>query len=361
MWGWATLVSMALAADVAHVRGGLDLVPPPGLGLRAADCAPCHADEVAEWSGSRHAVAATNPIFQASWRHWPNGWCLGCHVPDRQGQVALLGAPAVPGVQRPPLAEPVSGAWEDGVGCAVCHISEGAIVTASAPSEAALDAHPMKVEPSLTSPERCATCHEFPFQLHTPGPFTYGGTPAQETITEWSSSSAAARGEVCVTCHMPAGAHSFPGAHDQALVRSALDVEVARHGGRVVARVSGDPPHRVPSGDPFRRIELHVCGPAGCSDPVASGILRRRYRTDAQSWTLYADTALSPEHPRRRLVIPDDPAATRWELWYRYGERRFERALPADEVGYVIFSGDLAPKAHAHQDPLENNEDLETP
>ncbi|HMV70314.1 MAG TPA: hypothetical protein PKA64_25965, partial [Myxococcota bacterium] len=229
----------------------------------------------------------------------------------------------------------------DGVGCAACHVDGGEILAARPPLPDAVEAHPIRVIPSLTGAETCGRCHAFPFQRHTPGPFAYGETPAQDTVAEWSRSSAA--GTPCAGCHMPDGAHSFPGAHDPALVRGALDLRVVRRGARVVAVVSSDPPHRIPTGDPFRGIELRVCGDAGCSGPTASSQLRRRFAPDATSWALIDDTTLSPWRPRRRLVAPWIEGASRWELWYRFGERRLEPELPAAEVGYVITAGDLAP------------------
>lgn len=65
---------------------------PAGLAsLRAVECARCHADVYAQWSGSVHAEAWHDPQFQAEWRKDRELWlCLNCHTPlakDRKSVV----------------------------------------------------------------------------------------------------------------------------------------------------------------------------------------------------------------------------------------------------------------------------------
>lgn len=92
---WTMLAVLGHAAVAAQGLDAVDEAPVPRAGLRAADCAPCHAAIVAEWSASRHAVAATNPVFAASWPRLPLGWCVNCHSPLADDQRAAFGEPVL--------------------------------------------------------------------------------------------------------------------------------------------------------------------------------------------------------------------------------------------------------------------------
>lgn len=331
-WLWLVVVG----ALWAPVRGGLVVEAPPGLGDAAADCAACHPAEAAAWAGSRHAAASSNPMFRASWDRSPDGWCLGCHEPLVRGQEALIGAAAAAGQRRAAVGV------GEGVSCAVCHVDGGVVLTGADPSPGAEAAHPVRSEPELGT-AMCARCHEFPFQNHTPnGPFTLGDEPAQSTVSEWARSDAAARGETCAGCHLPAGDHSFPGAHLGDLWEGLLAVEGVRQEGAVAVTLRGDLPHAVPGGDPFRRLELRLCGDRRCRRVVGKLELRRVYAPDATTWRLRSDTTLPPSSggpTEVTHVVPVTADAVGWELWLLYGERKLEAGLPASEVGRRVDAG----------------------
>lgn len=336
-----TRTRVVLAAALLWGTGHAGSEPP-----RAEACGECHPAALAEWRGSRHAVAASNGVFRASWEHWPNGWCLGCHAPSVEQQVALIGAPAVPGVLRGPLPVPSGDAWQDGVDCAACHVRDDRVLTSETPSDLAHEMHAMEVDPAFGAADLCARCHEFTMQKHTPPwPFAKGETPAQATVSEWRGSVAAANGRDCVDCHMGDQGHGFPGAHTPDLVRDLVRVDVtARSDGHVQATVSAPgAAHRVPTGDPFRRLVLDLCADEGCDDVRASAVLRRVFAPTAESWEEVADRTIPPERaqaPAVRTLDFDlaDPVGW-WRLTYRYGDPRFEHALPADEVGFVVTRG----------------------
>jgi hypothetical protein len=275
-------------------------------------------------------------MFRASWDRAPDGWCLECHEPLPAGQEALIGALARPGVRRP--AEGVG----QGVTCAVCHLVDGVVLTGPAPSRAAAAAHPVRAEPGLGS-EACARCHEFPFQNHTRlAPFSLGDEPAQSTFSEWASSDAAARGETCASCHLPDGDHHFDGSHDGALWRGLLAVTLEPQPGTAVITLTGDLPHAVPTGDPFRRLELRLCADRACRTLAGEAELRRVFAPDATTWRLASDTTLPASRggpTERRLEVPVTAPAVAWELWLMYGERRLEPLLPRDEVGRRVDRG----------------------
>ncbi len=309
---------------------------------RASECGECHTAEHAEWQTSRHAVASTNPTFTASWENWPNGWCLECHAPLEVSQKARLGVPAVAGnIHRLPTAPPGE-AWNEGVNCAACHLREGSVLS-SRPSPAA--PHPITVEPGLSDGSLCQQCHEFTFQNHTPkAPFSKGDTPAQATFSEWQSSNAAAEGTGCVDCHMGPVGHRFPGAHTPSLVKSALRVEVVRRKREVTATLSAPhAPHRIPTGDPFRRLVLEICDDESCENPTVSHTLRRVFAPNETTWELVEDRTLPPETtdtPSVRtwtFLVKGRPR--HWRLRYFYGDPQFESQLPAAEVSTTIDEG----------------------
>jgi hypothetical protein len=275
-------------------------------------------------------------MFRASWDRAPDGWCLGCHEPLVVGQAALIGGPARPGARRPAVGV------GQGVTCAACHLAEGAVWTASSPSKAAVAAHPMRVDPGVGS-ALCARCHEFPFQNHTPiAPFTLGDAPAQTTFSEWAGSDAAARGETCADCHLPRGDHDVDAAHGGPAWRGLLAVDLAPTPGAAVVTLGGELPHAVPTGDPFRRLELRLCADRACDTLAGEAELRRVIAPDATTWRLVTDTTVPPSRggpSTVRLEVPVSAPPVAWELWLMYGERRLEPLLPADEVGRRVARG----------------------
>lgn len=347
----ATLPLLLLAADPARAvpplvgdqgRAALDPVGPPGLGLSAADCGACHEKALAQWAGSRHAVAGTNPVFWEAWIRFPLGWCVNCHAPLASGQVATLGGVVRPGAMVQP-ARP-AGAWTEGVGCAACHVRHGAIMSAAPPSEAAEAAHPTTHAPALGTQAACAGCHDFPFQRHDAprGALWLSDQPSQATVTEWATSTAAAEGRTCQHCHMEAGSHRFPGAHDPDFVRRALRVQVGPGGDFRVS--SPDAAHRVPTGDPFRRLLLQTCADPACDDPVDQVALRRVFARDDRTWVEVADRTVPPETPSapaERALRLNVAGASWWRLRYHLADPRHEDLLPAALAGYTVHEGPL--------------------
>lgn len=340
------LAGVAWAAPLTGDRGlvALDPTPPPGLGLSAADCVQCHETVVQQWQGSRHAVAGTNPTFWQSWTRYPLGWCVQCHAPLAEAQRATLGGVARPGAFLRP-AEP-RGLWTEGVTCAACHLRDGVVLSSRAPTAAAEAAHPVRHEPRLGTADACAGCHEFPFQHPVqPGQtFALGTTPAQETVTEWAGST---RAETpCQGCHMQAG-HDFPGGRSPDLVRDLLQVEVVRteSTAAVTVRAPGAA-HRVPTGDPFRRLQVDLCAEPACEAPVSTTTLRRVFQAGPDGWTLVVDRTVPPETeraPAARTVLLDARGAAWWRLSYRAADPAHEPDLPPDEVGFVVHEGPLPP------------------
>ena len=348
------LILLAAAAALGAPGGlvALDPTPPRRHSLSAEDCARCHTDEAADWAASRHRVAFTNAVFTASWRAWPNGWCLSCHLPlaSAQALVTGTGAPAVPGAfHAAALSEtPTDGLVAEGVSCAVCHLRDGAVVTASTPSLLSKAFHRVEQDPTLGESAFCGQCHAFPFQRHTPAwPFSLGDEPAQDTLAEWQRSAAAAEGLTCQSCHMPEGKHSFAGAHDTGLLRQTLSAEVWREGDGVAARVTATgAAHRVPTGDPFRRLELWLCADAACDERTARASLMRIFEATDTSWALVEDRAVpaATDGPtaHRELRLQPDGEARYYKLWLYYGDARLHDQLTEPDIRALVTEGPVA-------------------
>lgn len=342
----ALLVAGPVQAGEALIgdRGRAALAPvgPPSLGLAAADCAACHEKAAAEWAGSRHAVAGTNPVFWEAWTRFPLGWCVHCHAPLAEGQRATLGGVARPGALLTPA--PPAGAWNDGVSCTVCHVRDGAILSARPPSEAAEAAHPTVHEPALGTVAACEGCHDFPFQRHDAprGELWLSDQPSQATVAEWATSTAAAEGRACQACHMGAEGHRFPGAHAPDLVRGALQVQVGPDGAFTLR--APDAAHRIPTGDPFRRLVLQTCVDPACVEPVDQVVLRRSFARDDRTWVEVADRTVPPQTPSSPAVRElrlDVAGATWWRLRYHLAVPRHEAHLPPEQAGYTVHEGPL--------------------
>lgn len=113
------------------------------LGDEATPCADCHGRQQSEFQQSRMAVAARTATFRKEWQQKgePES-CFDCHSPSRS----------------------------EGVACADCHGTGG---------------HPY---PRLQVPGTCARCHDAPGEI---------------TVRSFRHSSAARRGEDCLSCHLP--------------------------------------------------------------------------------------------------------------------------------------------------------------
>lgn len=303
----------------------------PLQGAEPTSCAGCHPSEVAAWARSRHASAFSNVGFQVSWQRTGSSWCTQCHANTSTAQ---------------------------GIACASCH-GAGEVLRGTHPSLLARTAHPIRHDPALTDERGCARCHQF--SLPSPGalvagehPMPFAQTPSQDTVGEWRRSTAAAQGIGCVDCHDP---HSAPGAHDHDFVRDAIEVQAHYDGTRVFATLRAHgAAHAVPTGDPFRRMELSICGPQRCEEPLASTVLERRRRPDGTDWAVASDTRIpvatgGSESAELQLVLEPEgplPPGARWRLVYHFPERILVDRLPRPERAFVVASGRLLP----HEDDV---------
>ena len=301
------------------------LVPPqaslPGLsGLRAADCAPCHAEIVAEWRTSTHAAAWVDPQFQQELAKDPGvAWlCINCHTPAADQQERLHAATALvrsPVVSESPGFDPAFQA--EGVSCMSCHWRPGGI---AAPHEGGSAPHPTVFAPELRSAETCTGCHQAVARVEDTLVCTFN------TGAEWAASG---KDRACPACHMPevtrshatgappraGGRHTFPGslipkkaaytADELAIIGewapgTTLDAQVAGDAVEIVL-TNARAGHMLPTGDPERQLYVRLVQQPG--DQV------RWEERIGQTWTWWpvaqrtADNRLAPGE-RRALRAP---------------------------------------------------------
>lgn len=340
----------ARAADEADGLHALAAEAPAGLDHAPETCARCHRRVARQWAGSGHAQAFTSPRFQAAWAPRSQGWCVHCHAPLQSQQDGLNdGIPIDPAARLRAPTAPASSTAADGVACAACHLREGTVRTPGRPSLWARLAHRAEEDPALTDGTRCAGCHEFAFPEHSPvWPFSYGSTPLQSTASEWEHSAAAAAGTGCVDCHFPRGRHHLPGASTPGLVEDALSAEFVVDCGSVEATVTATgAAHAVPTGDPFRALELRLC-PTDCAaeDPVVTARFGQSFTADATTWQRSTDTRIPPatDGPAASATatLPVAPPPGAWALYLRLADPRHAH-LPPDDQGRVVARGRLAP------------------
>lgn len=201
-----------------------------------ARCQPCHAEQVAQWRQSPHALAAfANPWYRTSLSDFTQErgaqkarFCNGCH------DVAMT-FQADPQPLAPHQAEGFAG-----VTCATCHSIKAATGNGNASytldtspiplpvegDQASLQRHIARVAPpALRSEELCASCHKGFMSPDTGHPVKIQGLNeyAPWRRSAWAGSLAdriddpALPQKSCNGCHMQevngAASHRFPGGH----------------------------------------------------------------------------------------------------------------------------------------------------
>ncbi|AGA33681.1 Cytochrome c family protein [Thioalkalivibrio nitratireducens DSM 14787] len=372
----AYYASLEPVAAELHIEGPLHHIS-------ASVCQGCHEDIYEQWSGSMHAksTALRDPIHELLYRQEVGDpreegqvhqrsqrfpVCLQCHAPNAAAdKVTKLDA---------------KDAYAEGVNCVACHQISGykgvrqpegglrlgilAYETSdqlqaatgfpfdklqepgnssnphlptgtldafgqAVPAALPLDANPRM----LRSSELCLGCHHL-----RPNP---QGVPLCATGDEIEASGAQV---TCQSCHMPVADgfanHSMGGGHDPAMLARAvvLTVDVQPNGDGVRADVvmQNQLPHKMPTGAPFRNIQVRVT-----ALDATGNVLWQNFETHAQeeapeAYLFYQladdegkaamppvatqvgrDSRLEP-HERRVISydIPVQPAVVRAEMLY---------------------------------------------
>jgi len=230
------------------------------------------------------------------------------------------------------------GVAEEGVSCAACHVRDKTVLSANEPTAAGSAAHAMRQEPQLSEASFCAGCHQFPIPDRAAlmdDKIEYTNKMMQSTFSEWRRSETT---RVCQDCHMEQHGHLFPGAHDETLVRGALAVDFpTRDPKRVVARVrSKRVAHRVPTGDPFRRLRVRICADEACTNVVGTAQLERSFQRDSFG----EDTTVPPSGEREIEIAVTQPGYY-YVLDYFFGDPKLEHLLNPADVSFEIKRGRL--------------------
>ena len=185
-------------------------------------CAECHPDQYEEWSGSVHALAFKDPIYQGELNkavkavgHEISRQCEGCHSPAGVVTGEIKG-PGNAGLSPMALA---------GVSCDICHsisgnthwqtpshepengsmiltpgvdTPEGPVLIKRGPfppsEECGDDFHQCEESPAHLQSELCAACHQV---YHHDSHF-----PLEATYLEWKHGPYAQNNIHCQDCHM---------------------------------------------------------------------------------------------------------------------------------------------------------------
>lgn len=214
-----------------------------------ASCESCHADIAMEWRNSFHRQAHTDPVYQRAFAIEPLSFCQGCHAPEAD---ATQPVPVDLGAM--------------GVGCVTCHVTGHDVL--AVPKTGAMDsnaAHRLVRDARFASASACGSCHEFAFpdagKRQKP-------ELMQSTLSEHAASKSSDRS--CADCHMPFvsdstankkhRSHRFEASRHPAMVRQSVTIQAVRPGPSTL-RFTLSPAwsgHAFPTGDLFRRIEIHV-------------------------------------------------------------------------------------------------------
>lgn len=240
--------------------------PPAGLGpppessrplalTSSAECRECHEEVFAEWEGSHHAIAYTNPEVQKLSRNFRDRECLPCHS-SRPIFETGLGNLKDTALGSRPLEREVR--IEEGVDCFTCHQFKNGMMGSPSrlrgPSTAPCNPLPYA---GIHDLGLCSPCHD-----------------QHKVIQDWLATEYAAgpTKKDCADCHMPAAprkatagrpayvgrSHRFPAAHDPETLRKAASMTASLDGhGRVLVTVKNDGTgHNVPSDERHRAVDL---------------------------------------------------------------------------------------------------------
>lgn len=271
--------------------------PPPNTAAATMDrvrrwqssqeCRSCHEKQYAEWAGSHHQIAYTNPEVRRLSDNFRVKDCQACHLPRPVAQTGWEKR-TLPRQTRP----------LEGVDCLTCHLgADGGIL--STRSNSAAPCRP-RAEEGFASERLCASCHN----QHT-------------TTDQWRASPFAKDGKSCNDCHMPDGSHAFPGAHDETMLKKAGKLLASAANGelRMTLRNTGAG-HNLPTEERHRAVDIVYRFEMTSGDVTEwrrAWRCRQPYRDEVGE-----DTQLPAGAEKTvAVVIPDDAAKAHVRLWYR--------------------------------------------
>ncbi|HEY3253729.1 MAG TPA: multiheme c-type cytochrome, partial [Polyangiaceae bacterium] len=179
-------------------------------------CAECHSRQYAEWSGSMHAYASSDPLFVALNQRGQDEanvgtFCVGCHAP-----LAVRTGATRDGKNLASLPERLQG-----VTCYACHnvnqitnthnnslrLANDSVMRASLANALPNRAHrsaysPLLDRAQLESSKLCGSCHDV---------VNGHGVAIERSFAEWQASAfASSSGSTCGQCHMSKSSEPGP-------------------------------------------------------------------------------------------------------------------------------------------------------
>jgi hypothetical protein len=289
------VLALGAAALFAVFRPSRPEVQPLAF-TSSSNCAACHVEAYAEWQGSWHAQAWTDPDVRALSNDFANTDCIDCHAPRPVFETGV-GQRVLPRSARRP----------EGVDCIACHALPGPDARVAGSIDRLDVACRPKLVRELASPEFCAPCHD-----------------QHQTVEQWRETRYAATGVDCIACHMPFRGgdpnrgrdHTMHGGHDLELVKSAVTLEARREGERVIVTVANvGAGHHFPTDERSRAADV-FWRPRG----EESGPWRwlYRFRSPYRDELGVPDTLLAADE-RREIPLEDAQArgAIEVALFYR--------------------------------------------
>jgi hypothetical protein len=275
------------------------------------DCKACHEKTYAEWMGSHHQIAYTNPRVRRLSEDFRQSECKACHLP-RPVAVTGFANRTLPRRTRP----------EEGVDCLACHLgADGRIMGVRSNPDAPCAP---RADADFASPRLCASCHN-----------------QHQTTDQWEASSYAAEGITCNTCHMVGGSHVFPGAHDPDMLARASRYTAAIVDGKLRMTLHNHGAgHNFPTEERHRAVDIQYRF-VGVDD--RPGEWQRAYRfrqpyRDEPNADQNTQLPAGAEHS----VDVDIPPGTRridTQVWYRLNPY----AKDGDEDSTLLFEKSLTP------------------
>ena len=288
-------------------------------------CRACHAAVFAEWEGSQHSKAWTNPAVRMLSNDFANQDCIDCHAP-RPIFVTGIGNRVLPREER----------RVEGVDCIACHqlpASAGGGMAATFDD----DKPPCRptVQRNLNSPDFCAGCHN-----------------QHKTVDQWRESGYPAKGEDCLSCHMPfrngdpnqGRDHRFLGGYHIPMVQEAVELRGRFEDGAYKVEVENvRAGHAFPTDERSRASDL-FWRPVGEQGPASWRHLYRirdpyRFETDIQRTLIDAGQTLS-------LAVEGVPAGSAIEvaMFYKRSPYWEDPAHPDPErEAILIHSVEIRP------------------
>lgn len=281
-------------------RPSNEVAAAPSTFTSAQQCKSCHAEVFAEWQGTHHQIAYTNPEVRQLSDNFRREECMPCHLPRPIAET---------GFGERTLARRTT--FDEGVNCLSCHLAKDGSIMASRDVPSA-PCQPKRNEQYL-SVTLCETCHNQHF-----------------TTDQWRQSDFAKQGTDCNSCHMPeverklAGgktkkgkSHLWLASHDLPTLKSAGVFSASRDGKELVlSLLNKRAGHNFPTEERSRAVDM-VCrfvdadGKAGEWQQVWRG--RQPYRDEpGENTQLPAGQTATV-----RVPIPDGAVSAEARLWYR--------------------------------------------